>query len=1284
MGRAKSIVLWTLGVLLLSTLAAVIFLATVDDDFYRWAMRQAIEGTIDREIRVDGSFSFDVGLAPTLIVTDLSIENAPWADKKHMARAKRVEVQIALKELFSGTIQIPRLVVEDLDLHLETSAGGENNWEIANVSSEEDITIAQRGLIYPLFELLSLKDIAVTYEDRQSGRDTEILLDFLHTKQLAGDANLEIQGEGSFNRRNFQITGRVGSIEEALSATTPYSLELLLQSSSLVIDLKGTVENLREAKGIDASLVLRTPSISEVLKTLRFDVPFTGIGEASARLQGNLESLAVEDIVIEVIERSGQELHAQGRLADLMRGQDLALRFSGKLGPKAFRMFGDLPPGFGKFVDGITQLDFAGRMVGDLATPVAQDLHVRLVHNSGASLSLDGQALLDFSDQGAGLSGFEITTLLSVPEPVLLERVLGKPVPDLGAIHANFELAFVDDWITLRSAQVKFKDLEGLQLNAEGRIGKTSNREFAFELDPSIDLSATADRSRPLIELLEQIVYEAEPTAEPSIPLVEKQPTNTGDNLVLLVQRGLKSAGLAPGPLDGKMGSRTRAAIEKYQAQQNLTVDGRATEDLLRQLQGVSKDAPQKASTTTDVTPSRFADFAKSLPELGPVSAAIRLSLEDGTYRFDDLKFSLGTKEALLVEVTGALGAWQPQGDVPFGKIVLAMRFAAPSSGIFTQLLPSEVPEFKMVEGRFNVEGTAETLVISDLRLTAEGPDGLIATVLSPATDVRTQDLALELDARWPTTKGFYRLFDLDLLELGPVLARATLRKRGDSFALAEIDVAAGSPNQSAAHVTGEVSDLLSLAGIELTGEFEVATTAFLDKGAASKGAELGKVHGRFNLSDTDGSLGLESLSAEINDSRLLSLSIIGLFDDIEKRDDLHVEASLNVPDVSQLGQVFGLQTGPLSRFSFTGQVSGSEESFRAEGMVVSGKTEVTGKLSGTLTGERPALRAEIYSPLFRLADFGLVPQLDAPEPSPDQASKADAREPEPRMVFGEAEIPFEALKNFDLDLDILLEDLEGIHLDIDKVEAELDIVDGVLRIDPLSFNFVGGGINSNLVADTSGKLPELRLTLAANNVDLGDLLSQSEFDVPLDGELYLDVDLKATGRSFRSLASSVEGEFDLAIEQGKVRTSLLRLTTSNPIGWLFTGSAFKGYSELNCLILRFDIEGGVAQSEVVLLDTPDSLVLGNGHIDFGKEFIDLEFRPRSKTKRLAELSTPFGIKGPLANPSVEVSTAGAVARKAGEVVLSPVNLLGSLLPFISSNEKDSGNPCLGLQNGLE
>jgi hypothetical protein len=64
-------------------------------------------------------------------------------------------------------------------------------------------------------------------------------------------------------------------------------------------------------------------------------------------------------------------------------------------------------------------------------------------------------------------------------------------------------------------------------------------------------------------------------------------------------------------------------------------------------------------------------------------------------------------------------------------------------------------------------------------------------------------------------------------------------------------------------------------------------------------------------------------------------------------------------------------------------------------------------------------------------------------------------------------------------------------------------------------------------------------------------------------------------------------------------------------------------------------------------------------------------------------MSTPFGIKGPLANPSVEISSAGASARTVGEVLLSPINLLGSLLPFVSDHGKDEDNPCLALRDGV-
>ena len=62
MRRAVLIFLSVLAFVLVTSAAAVVFLATAGDEFYRWALRQAIEGSLERRVVVDGTFSFDVGL----------------------------------------------------------------------------------------------------------------------------------------------------------------------------------------------------------------------------------------------------------------------------------------------------------------------------------------------------------------------------------------------------------------------------------------------------------------------------------------------------------------------------------------------------------------------------------------------------------------------------------------------------------------------------------------------------------------------------------------------------------------------------------------------------------------------------------------------------------------------------------------------------------------------------------------------------------------------------------------------------------------------------------------------------------------------------------------------------------------------------------------------------------------------------------------------------------------------------------------------------------------------
>jgi hypothetical protein len=390
MHYVKHIALWSLGLLLFSVAIIAAFLAIAGDGFYRWAAGQLLEGSIDRTIHVDGTFSFDVGLEPTLIVTDIWLENAPWAQKAEMARIDRAEVQVALKPLFSGIVRLPRLVVEGLTLDLETDADGAGNWQIAKGGGEGAETAGRQNLFYPLFEFISLKDIAITYRDRQSGRDTKILLASLQKEQAADDASLTIHGEGSLNQTAFQIEGRFGSIEDALAATAPYPLELTVDTLGLVAKLSGTAQNLPHGEGFDISLTARAPSISQVLETWGSDLELTGRAEASARLTGNLESLSVENLTLQIVEQSGQEVRAEGSLSNLLNGQGLDLQFSGKLGPQALRPMHDLPHELSDILDGISQLDIAGRIKGDLEAPAFEELDAQLKHRSGADISLQG------------------------------------------------------------------------------------------------------------------------------------------------------------------------------------------------------------------------------------------------------------------------------------------------------------------------------------------------------------------------------------------------------------------------------------------------------------------------------------------------------------------------------------------------------------------------------------------------------------------------------------------------------------------------------------------------------------------------------------------------------------------------------------------------------------------------------------------------------------------------------------------------------------------------------
>jgi uncharacterized protein involved in outer membrane biogenesis len=476
------------------------------------------------------------------------------------------------------------------------------------------------------------------------------------------------------------------------------------------------------------------------------------------------------------------------------------------------------------------------------------------------------------------------------------------------------------------------------------------------------------------------------------------------------------------------------------------------------------------------------------------------------------------------------------------------------------------------------------------------------------------------------------------------------------------------------------VSDLAALAGVALQGSYRVPTAELLEELAIVTndplGAVAGSVSGAFELSDADGSLGLETFTAKLVETDLAAFSLSGQFDDISQVDELDFQASLNVPDLKDLGTAFGLPGLFSSPLTFEGRLKGSDEAFELNGETRVGETVLPGKVSGSWAGLRPSFQAELSSPVFHFADFGLTPEADATKEPTQKAPEAAG----PQRLFGGTPLPFAALRGFDLALDIQLDELDGVSLDIDSAVLRAELTDGLLTVEPLHFNFVGSSVTMRFSVDARVPVAKARYFATVDDLDLGDLLGQLQAEAPIDGELDMVVNVQAEGDTPHALASSLHGEVDLAIQRGHIRSRAFAFTALDLGSWLFAKSTRRGYSKLNCFVVRFDVVEGLAETETLFLDTANVQVFGDGDIDLTPETIHMYMDPKPKTRRIAQLTTGFSIDGPLASPTVQVSGSGAAMRTVGEIVLTPINLLGRLLPFVNDRGGDENNPCVTVQ----
>ena len=1159
--------------LLLGGFAALMLLGVTVASFWSlggeaWLVRRALEATLDRPVEIDGGIEVALGAAPTLRLAGLRVANPDWATAPSLLQVERAEVQIALGPLLRRVVLLPQVALHGVRVDLETAPDGRHNWQLDGAPR------SGAPVRLPLFEELSISDVAIAWRDRRDGQQVDLEIAKVSAQPDPASGEIRLAADGALNGHDIVVSGAAGSPQMALAADAPYPLRLELGLPGMDGTLAGTIADVARGAGLDLQLSVRSDSLRAAATPWRLSLPVDATLQGRARLTGDLAAPSLRDLNAEMATPGGDRLKLTGQLDDVWQGSgldgDLALSMGAagearQLLPARWRV--------------LEQMKLSSTVAGSLAAPVLKDLAAAIAGPGGSDLKLGGTLRLAVDDPVVP-EGFALGATLVVPDPAAFQALLGFDPAPLGPAQGEARLSLAEGRLEISALNAKASRFGGLTLDAQGLLG-TLSAEGALQVTPALSFTARIDQSAPLLALLDSRVE-----------------------------------------------------------------------------------------------------------ELGPLQASGRLRRAPEGDRLEDLELALGGADALSLQAQGSIGPF-PSSSAGATSIDLAASVAWPSNRALRPLAGEglrDLPDLGRANGQFRLIGSLDELRVENARLETRRADGVALVATADSATVRPGvtpafEGTVDVEAQAPSTTVIARLFGQDLPDFGQVRGRGQLGQQEDRVALSAIDATSGPSGDPTIRLTGAIGDLLAFRQVDLRSDFALPTATLLAIVDLEPKAGLGRVHGELHLSDADGSMGFDHLTAELRGSDLVTVEAEGFIGDFGGLADVQLQTRLEVPNPPALGEVLDLDLATLAPLRFAGKLLGHHGGFEADGQAGVGRTEVSGFLSGDLSGARPGFKGQLRSPRVYLADLGLTPL--APLETEGAGGTQGAPSPSaPRRLFDDRPLPLERLNALDLDLEVQTDAIEGVVLAIDQATARLSLIDGALELSPVRFGSAGGRAEMHFEIDAAAPTPAWRLRALADDARLGEVWRELSTDVPIEGELDLELDLRARGRSPRALVASLDGALGLAVERGRIHSRLLGLTTMHPLSWLFARSTRSGYSSLNCVIARFDVRDGVAEAQTLLVDTPDAIVTGTGSIDLTRETIDLRMQPRAKHRSLVGLATPFTIRGDLAAPAVSVSAAGTAARIVGEVALTPVALLGSLVSLVSDGGRDADNPCLKVGGG--
>jgi uncharacterized protein involved in outer membrane biogenesis len=351
------------------------------------------------------------------------------------------------------------------------------------------------------------------------------------------------------------------------------------------------------------------------------------------------------------------------------------------------------------------------------------------------------------------------------------------------------------------------------------------------------------------------------------------------------------------------------------------------------------------------------------------------------------------------------------------------------------------------------------------------------------------------------------------------------------------------------------------------------------------------------------------------------------------------------------------------------------------------GSTDLEGEGSYVIREPRPLLTIQLRSQLLDITDLGPLIGIETKTRSGkplDQAQLSNRAQAvrKDQAKRGERVLPagrFDParLRAIDAAVRLQAQHVRGIGtVPLQNFDGVVKLNDAVLKLDALRLGAAGGTLVARATLDARrGDALQSEVVAELRHLQLDELIPAKASIAKGSGLVNMNAALSGHGNSIADAAAKAEGRVAATIHDGRV-SNLVEAASGLAIGRVLALLA-TGDREipLNCGAAVFDVHAGQGQSQLFVLDTSQTQVLGRGRFDLANERFDLHIEPKPKQPGLLSLRTPVDLRGSFSHIEVSLEKKPLVARAGAALALAAVNPLAALLPLIETGPGEN-TPC--------